>query len=331
MLFSRLNIGRLVSGGLITNYSCTSACRHCLYNCSPAREKDSITPAAAEESLRAVKSLGCTAVHIGGGEPLLRPEALGAVLDAARRAGVSVDYVETNAAWFTGAESARELLAPLREKGLRTLLVSISPFHNEHIPFSKTEGVMEAAAAAGVRIFPWVADFIADLRGLDTSRPHALSEFEERYGKDYLRGILRRYWIHLGGRALEAFRPVLRKKTLDHILRESAGNCARELAGTSHFHVDLFGNYIPGLCAGLAIAREDLGRPLPAEKYPLLTTLHAKGVRGLLDFAAREYGFKPRQPGYIHKCDLCTEVRFFLMKKGYDRSQELAPRGFYPR
>jgi MoaA/NifB/PqqE/SkfB family radical SAM enzyme len=135
MLFSRLNLGRLVSGGLITNYFCTSACRHGLYNCSPAREKDSITPAAAEESLRAVKSLGCTAVHIGGGEPLLRPEALGEVLDAARRAGVSVDYVETNAAWFTGAESARELLAPLGEKGLRTLLVSISPFHNEHIPY----------------------------------------------------------------------------------------------------------------------------------------------------------------------------------------------------
>ena len=53
-------------------------------------------------------------------------------------------------------------------------------FHNEHIPFSRTQGVMAAAAKAGVRIFPWVAEFVPDLSGLDGSRPHALSEFEQR-------------------------------------------------------------------------------------------------------------------------------------------------------
>jgi len=79
--------------------------------------------------------------------------------------------------------------------------------------------VMDAAAKAGVRTFPWMAEFVPDLSGLDSSRPHALSEFEQRYGKDYLRGILGRYWIHMGGRALEAFRSQLRTKTLEHILR----------------------------------------------------------------------------------------------------------------
>ena len=95
-MFPKLKIGRLVSGGIITNYFCTSACRHCLYNCSPRWEKHYISVEAAEENFRTVKSLGCSAVHIGGGEPMLRPEELGVVLDAARRAGVSIDYVETN-------------------------------------------------------------------------------------------------------------------------------------------------------------------------------------------------------------------------------------------
>jgi hypothetical protein len=331
MLFSELKIGRLASGGIITNYFCTSACRHCLYNCSPRWEKHFISVEAAEENFRTVKSLGCSAVHVGGGEPLLRPEALGAVLDAARRAGVSIDYVETNSAWFTNAESAEALLAHLRSKGLHTLLVSISPFHNEHIPFSRTQGVMDAAAKAGVGIFPWVAEFVPDLSGLDRSRTHALSEFEQRYGEDYLRGILDRYWIHLGGRALDTFRPVLRAKTLEHVLRENPGGCSRELTDTRHFHLDLFGDYIPGLCAGLAISRNDVSRPLSADKYPLLSILNAGGIRGLFDFAVGEYGFQSRLTGLINKCDLCNEIRFFLVSNGYDRSQELSPAEFYSR
>ncbi len=329
MFSSGFEIPRLISGGLIANYACPSACRHCLYNCGPGREKDYITAEAAEESLRAVRALGCRAVHIGGGEPLLRPAELGAVLDAARRAGVAVDYVETNASWFQDPGSAAALLSGLRGKGLHTLLVSISPFHNEHIPFSRTLGAMEACRAAGVRLFPWVADFVRDLSGLDPARPHALAEYEARYGRGYLRGIPGRYWIQLGGRALDCFRPVLRRKTLAQVLREGDGGCGRRLADTSHFHVDLFGNYVPGLCAGLAVRLGDAGRRLDAAAYPLLNRLASRGVRGLLEMAQAEFGFAPGREGYLNACDLCDEIRRFLFARGYDGSAELAPAGFY--
>jgi hypothetical protein len=174
-----------------------------------------------------------------------------------------------------------------------------------------------------------VAEFVEDLSGFDPSRPHALVEYEERFGKDYLSGILRRYWIHLGGRALDTFRPVLRSQTLEHVLRDPAGSCARELGDTSHFHVDLFGNYIPGLCAGLAVACEDLGRPLAKETYPLLTRLFAKGIRGFYEMAAADFGYRPSREGYVGKCDLCTDIRRFLVSRRYDRSSELSPEGFY--
>jgi hypothetical protein len=324
-----MKIGRLASGGIITNYACTSACRHCLYNCSPAREKDYIDAEAAAANFRAVKALGCSAVHIGGGEPMLRPETLGEVLEIGRRAGVSIDYVETNGSWFRDAEPAESLLAGLRRKGLHTLLVSISPFHNEHIPYSRTKGAMAACRRAGVRIFPWVADFARDLEGLDPARTHALAEFEDRYGGNYLRAVPGRYWIHLGGRALETFRPVLRVKPLAQILRENPGGCSRELGDTSHFHLDLFGNFIPGLCTGLAIDREDLGQGLAEEKYPLLTRLWAEGVRGLLEWAKADFGFAPSLPGYLGKCDLCTEIRQHLFRRNYSASKEIGPPGFY--
>jgi hypothetical protein len=322
-------INRLRSGGLITNYFCTSSCGHCLYYCSPHWEKRYIDPHTAEKNLAKIRSLGCRSVHIGGGEPMLRPEKLGAVLEAASRVGVSIEYVETNSSWFKDLESATTLLSWLHTKGLNTLLVSISPFHNEQIPFARVQGVIEAARQAGVGIFPWITDFISDLLQFDQTKTHSLDEFYRVYGDDYLKQVLQRYWIYLGGRALETFRPLLGRKTAQQILDENPRGCTKELSDTSHFHIDLFGSYIPGLCSGLAIDRDDLGKPLSKEKYPILTELFSKGIRGLVQMAREKFGFTPQGINYINKCDLCTEARTHLLKNDYSTSNELRPKEFY--
>ena len=328
---TELNIRRLRSGGIITNYFCTSRCGHCLYNCSPQWEKEYITPQTAEKNLRAVRSLGCRSVHIGGGEPLLRPEGLAAVLKIAEDLGVAVEYVETNSSWFKDSKSAEAFLTDLHAQGLDTLLVSISPFHNEHIPFFKVKGVIEAARHAGVGIFPWVTDFVSDLSQLDPHKTHSLAEFSDVFGRDYLLQVLERYWIHMGGRSLETYRPLLGQKTFQQAMDEAAPNCYAELSNTSHFHIDLFGNYIPGLCSGLAIAIEDLGQPLADEFYPVLTTLGRYGIRGLVKMAEDTAGYIPQKDLYINKCDLCTEVRTCMVQNGYRGSQELKPKEFYLR
>ena len=322
-------IKKLRSGGLITNYFCTSSCKHCLYNCSPQWEKRFIDPDTAEKNLTTIRSLGCRSVHIGGGEPLLRPDKLGTVLEVASEVGVSVEYVETNSSWFQDAESAKKLLALLRQKGLKTLLVSISPFHNEQIPFSRVQGVIKAAKQVGVGIFPWITDFISDLSQFNPAKSHSLEEYRQVYGDNYLMQILQRYWIHMGGRALETFRPLLGQKTFQQILDENSGGCAAELTDTSHFHIDLFGNYIPGLCSGLSIAIEDLGKPLSAEIYPILTSLYRDGIRGLVKMAEDSVGFSPQKDHYINKCDLCTEVRSFLVQNNDQDLKELSPAEFY--
>ena len=113
---AKFKIKRLVSGGLITNYFCASSCRHCLYNCSPQWEKSYIRPQTAEKNLATIRRLGCASVHIGGGEPLLRPDALGDVLKIAGKVGVSVEYVETNSSWFKDPDSAMAMLVKLRKR-----------------------------------------------------------------------------------------------------------------------------------------------------------------------------------------------------------------------
>ena len=203
------NIRRLVSGGIITNYFCSSHCLHCLYKSGPGWPKRYIKPEATENIMHIVRNLGSRSVHIGGGEPLLRPNELIQVIETASRFNINLDYVETNSSWFKDANTAEITLARLRKAGLRTLLVSISPFHNQHVPFFKVKGVLEACRQTGIRIFPWISEFLQDLSEFDPQKTHSLDEYIEKFGDGYLAGILKRYWIHMGGRALEFFRPVV--------------------------------------------------------------------------------------------------------------------------
>jgi hypothetical protein len=283
----------------------------------------------AERIFSRIADLGCRAVHIGGGEPLLSPKKLIHVLYAARSAGVAVDYIETNAAWFVDPDQADDLLDRLREAGTHTLLVSISPFHNAHIPFARIKGVIEACRRRGIRVIPWVSGFANDLERLDILKTHSMAEFEAVFGADYLSRIPDRYWIHLGGRALETFRAVFRSIPIEKIIAESAPSCTEVLGDTSHFHIDLHGNYVPGLCTGLAVAMEDLGRPLDSERYPLIHRLTTTGVAGLFALARNRYDYVARRNTYLNSCDLCTDIRTFLFTKNVTRFRELAPEGFY--
>jgi len=322
-------IKRLISGGIITNYFCSSHCLHCLYKSGPGWPQRYIEPETCENTMHILRKLGCRSIHIGGGEPLLRPDELIQVIETASRSNINIDYVETNSSWFKEPDTAETTLSKLRKAGLRTLLISISPFHNQYVPFFKVKGVLEACRQTGIKIFPWISEFLQDLSEFDPQKTHSLDEYTEKFGDGYLTGILERYWIHMGGRALELFRPVLAKKPLEQIIVENSKNCAPELSDTNHYHIDLFENYIPGLCSGLAIAVQDLGRPLAKERYPLLTTLFNAGIKGLLKDAQKLYGFTPVQDGYINKCDLCTEIRTFLVQQNFNQSLELNPKEFY--
>lgn len=320
-------IRRLAAGGLITNYYCTSRCAHCLYCCSPDWEKRYIDAETARLNFEKIKSLGCQAVHIGGGEPFLNPEGLLRVLEVAREAQVHLEYVETNSSWYKDKAVAIDLLGELKSRGLGTLLISISPLHNEYIPFHKVKGVIHACRAAGLAAFPWMNDFYREIDGFDDQERHKLIEYQEKFGADYLPRLPSRYWIHPGGRALKFLGQMTASRGLEAILAAHPRGC-RELAEVRHFHLDLFGHYIPGLCSGLAIRRDDLGQPLPADQYPLLTTLFVAGIRGLYEVAAASYGFEAAEE-YLSKCHLCTEIRRYLALEKKGEFSELQPMAFY--
>lgn len=321
-----LCIKTLHSGGVITNYYCSAKCRHCLYNSSPSWPKRYMDEGQAGFVFHRLKQLGCHSVHIGGGEPLLKPDGLFTVLKAAKEAGVEIEYVETNSSWFRDASSCDEALQKLKSAGLDTLLLSISPFHNEYIPFNKVKQVASACSRNGISVFPWVREFAPDLERFDCDSTHSMDEFEAVFGAQYLAGLPSRYGLSFGGRALKTYRSMMKPRDTASILAESGG-CA-ELCNTSHFHVDLFGNYVPGKCTGLAIRFEDLGKPLDPDEYPLISLLYTKGVQGLCEAAANKYGFKPAG-SYVSKCDLCVDIRRFLVLEKGMETKELQPLAHY--
>lgn len=156
---------------------------------------------------------------------------------------------------------------------------------------------------------------------------HRFEVLMDHFGPSYLTGIQRRYWIHPGGRALDTFRPVHDKKSIENILNENKNACSGHLLDTSHFHIDLYGNYIPGLCSGISLEMNALGNSTTIDKYPVIGTLREKGITGLHETAV-EAGSKPSRESYISKCDLCTDIRTHLVKNKLYLN-ELQPTGFY--
>lgn len=324
-----LAVTRLRSGGLVATYQCQSACPHCLYRGGPSRAPEYIDQATATELFAKALSLGATAMHVGGGEPLVDPFSLAGVLTAAAETGMPIEYVETSCSWFEDMDEAVGLLGELRGMGLTRLLVSVSPMHNGFVPLKKTLGVIEAARIAGVDVFPWQEHFLKDLRAFDPETTHPFAEYLRHFGPDYPARILERTWIHLGGRAFDLFAPVLGRRPVEEVLAAASADCRGELTDASHFHMDLYGDYVPGLCSGLAIRAMDLGGPLDPELYPILSTLAESGIRGLYDYAAHLEDFTASPAGYVNKCELCQDIRRHLSERGWFESTELAPAEFY--
>ena len=302
-----MNIPTLRSGGLITNYYCSSSCKHCAYFCGPRWSRRYIDEATARRVLAAIKRQGCNSIHIGGGEPFLNRAGLIDVAGWCSEERVAVEYIETNAGWINDEDDASKTLHSLMELGIHTLLVSMSPFHNEFIPWRKTKSLVALCKKLGMSVFPWVEEFAGDIGALPENVPHRIDEYEELFGPGYLENLPSRYWISMRGRAVETYKSFHETLRAEDIVASWSDPCT-ELLDTSHFHVDLFGNYIPGICSGLAIDVDDLDVQINSQRYQFFTTLMEQGIGGLYGFAVDKFGYTAKD-GYFHKCELCYDIR----------------------
>lgn len=315
---------RMNYSGIITNYNCSAACRHCMFASSPRAGKAFITEEAAERIARKLKEAGVWSMHIGGGEPFLNFDALCMLLKAMKKYGVGVDYIETNAFWAQDDEEVMRKLRMIRELGAETVMVSVDPFHIEYVPLERPIRLAQALRRLGMDYFIWQDRFLERLLPLDLKKTHTKEELAVLLGDDYIEETAREYGVKVNGRALAIAKDIYEAQRAEELLDSEP--CSHLLSGM-HCHVDLYEHVIPSGCPGISIELEDFfaGR-LPKEKYPAAHRLYTGGLRALYEYA-KEAGFEPDEKGYATKCSLCCAVRSWMNENR--PSADLAPDCFY--
>jgi len=302
-------------GGIMANYRCTAACRHCMFACSPdwtdgyiTRAADGkITGAVAEKVCRLLRKGGCRSIHIGGGEPFLDFEGLLALVRIATGAGVVVEYIETNAFWAADRRKAGQYLRKLARAGADALCISLDPFHAEYVPINMPLSLAGICRDEGFGYFLWQDRFLQAMSKLDRGKTHSRAEMEKLISPTFILDTSRSYGIRMGGRALAVEEEYYSRKPAESV---AVSKPCRLLSG-GHFHIDLYGRYIPPGCTGIAIPLTEAVNGIPGGKYPVMETLLSGGSSALLQNAAN-LGFEADPRGYTSGCALCFHIRHWF-------------------
>ena len=302
-------------GGIMTNYECTAACRHCIVSSSPSRSGGYMTEEVMDDVCRMFNEGGCDSVHIGGGEPFMDFDGLVTLLNTCARYNIAVEYAETNAGWAVSDDVITRRLNVLAKAGLTTLCISLDPFHAEFVPYSMPLKLAESCWKAGLGYFLWQERFLPMMGGVDPNKTHDRAALENIIGGNYIATTANIYGLKIGGRAVNIEAEYTQNKPIEKILDDSP---CKSLLSTGHFHVDIYKRFIPPGCTGIAVPLREIMDGLEPGRYPAFEALHYGGVKALFDLAVKEHAFVPNPGGYTSSCALCFYIRYFLSKQdGY--------------
>ena len=329
----KLKIPPFTSGGLILSYKCNSLCRHCIYASSP-RWTEWMSETDLEHFLdqiaRFVPHQG--GLHLAGGEPFLNLKLTVRAVELSLEYGVPLQYVETNAAWCKDDDLTAFHFNQLRESGLPAVLISVSPFHNEFIPFERTDRAIKIAREiyGPYNVLIYTSYFYNQLQDYNPQTKIPLNRYLNTIGYERAaRSFLEHYGLIPTGRVATKLNFLFQKHPVETFFNK---NCAAEFTNPEHIHIDLYGNYISSFCAGITLGDahylEKIFEGIDLKNRPILEILATKGVQGLLKLAKDQFDFQPSHEGYISKCHLCQDIRAHIVQVT-DQFEELRPIEFY--
>jgi hypothetical protein len=335
---TRVKIPSPISGGLLLSYKCSAECRHCVYACSPKWKADWITSRDLEGILSRLagrigpspwgaQAIGLNhGLHFTGGEPFLNFELLLEATAMAEELEIPSTFVETNCFWCNGDGTTREKLELLAEAGLKGIMISVNPFYAEYVPFERTERcirISQQVFGRNVAVYQLAYYHLFKQLGIKDRIP--LEDYLELTGGGRLADQVELFLMGRAARQLKGLYPTYPARAF---FREP---CWPSFLREWHNHFDNYGNLMPGYCGGISLGHwKDLDlletEGLDLDEHPVLSFLIAEDIGGLLQFA-QDFGYRESQEGYVSKCDLCLDLRSYLVSKA--DFEELAPKEFY--
>jgi organic radical activating enzyme len=136
---------------VVTN-ACTGRCKHCSEGDHTACG-ERIDPKTAADAVRAIAAeYHIQTVMTFGGEPLLYPDAVCAIMTAARELDIPKRQVITNGYFSKNTDKIRKVAQSLAACGVNDLLLSVDAFHQETIPLAVVKQFAAEAKACGIPI-----------------------------------------------------------------------------------------------------------------------------------------------------------------------------------
>ena len=305
---------RLGVAAILYTYRCTIACRHCCFGSCGARPAVRMNAEQAVAHLRSLHELG-RVVHIAGGECMMYWDELRTALAAAKEAGVTPHFIETNGSFADSDETVRRRIEELADLSVVGLLLSADPYHQTFVPPDNV-----------IRLRRIAREMLGPLNVWCTDEPDArIAEFARiARGEQLLRDYVRANPPMLVGTAHRRLRKFLDSYPLNEMpcdvgwrRKHTGRDCAVEFRWETmwEIHVDpydsiqtncgvILGNAAQTRLAGLV----ERG---PEKANEIVRILATEGPFGLADFARDRHGFDPPETA-CSKCDLCYTTRKFL-------------------
>ncbi|MDR1629851.1 MAG: radical SAM protein [Oscillospiraceae bacterium] len=153
----------------LLTFACTGRCKHCSEG-DHANTGEHINAEIAADMVRKVAgSYDIKSLMTFGGEPLLYPEEVCKIQEAARDAGIAERQLITNGFFSRDEEKIRQVAHNLARSGVNNLLLSVDAFHQETIPIGPV--ITFAKAVQEMRI-PKFRVHPAWLVGEDADNPY---------------------------------------------------------------------------------------------------------------------------------------------------------------
>ena len=149
----------------VVSYACTGRCKHCSEGDHESKGERIDPRVAADAVLRISREFDIKTVMAFGGEPLLYPDAVYAIMNAASEMNIPRRQVITNGFFSSRIERIREVVKELSSSGVNDLLLSVDAFHQETIPLDAVRAFAVEALDAGIpiRLQPaWLVDRLDD-------------------------------------------------------------------------------------------------------------------------------------------------------------------------